>query len=160
MSNRAARRAAVSQARRRGSWEWQNVRIDPAQLAYFPAVRNIRQALRNDLYIVQVYEVDTELGMVIHLAIRTVAGAGSLGGRGGEPPWRDLQRIKNEVVSEHAEAVQVYPRQGDVVDKADMYHLFVMPPTWRIPFGLHRENGLERSAPGPQMVTPPARVLS
>lgn len=128
MSNRVQRRAAISESRNRKSWEWTPLPIDSAT----GLLSKILWATRNDFYIVQAYPSVHALGDGLHLAISTLD-------RSGEPPWRDMQRIKDELVGEDCEAVQVYPRQEDVVDQAFMYHLFVMPRSWRLPFGLHRE---------------------
>jgi hypothetical protein len=133
VSNRLNRRAAISQARKRASWEWQERDPRDYPMQDLPALARMRLAFVNDFYIVQAYDVATELGAMHHLAIRAVNGS--------EPPWRDLQRIKNELVGEEREAVQVYPKTSDVTDVAPMYHLFVLPEAWPIPFGLHRECG-------------------
>ena len=143
MSNRWQRRAAASEARKRGSWEWQDLPVDPALRDQYPAVRNVRMVYRNDFWIVQVYEFTSAvLGPMLHLAIRSIAHAGT--DRGIEPTWNELQRIKNELVSPESEAVQAYPRDADVMDQADMYHLFVLPQGWPLPFGLYSESGFVR----------------
>lgn len=135
--NRNARRAAVAQARTRRSWVWEERVIPAHELARFPAVARMRTAYVNDLYSVQVFDVATAIGPVQHLIVRATDGK-------GEPPWRDMQRIKDELIGTEAEAVQVYPRQADITDQANCYHLWVLPPAWPLPFGLHREMGLER----------------
>lgn len=48
--------------------------------------------------------------------------------------WRDLQRIKNELVGEEAEAVELYPAESRLVDTSNQYHLFAFEG-WRFPFG-------------------------
>ncbi len=53
---------------------------------------------------------------------------------GDEYPWRDLQRIKNELVGEDREAVQVFPKQGEVVDVADMAHIWLVPVGQPLPY--------------------------
>ena len=133
--NRRARRAAASDMRKRASWDWHEKEITAADREKYPACRDILRAFFNDHYSVQLYTVPTEMGLVLHLIVRAQLG--------GEPPWRDMQRIKNELVAPEAYAVQVYPARGDVVDQADVYHLWVLPR--ELPFGLHRENGLRRS---------------
>lgn len=141
MSNRHQRRAAMSESRKRQSWEWMELPIQQAR--DLPAVRNIKRAVRNDFWIVQMYEFDCAIGRLQHLMIRSVdfpRGPGS----GHEPSWQDLQRIKNELCGQDAEAVHVHPRQADVMDQADMYHLFVLPLGKGLPFGLHRECGFAR----------------
>ena len=47
--------------------------------------------------------------------------------------WRDLQRIKNEVMGEEAEAIEIYPAESRKMDVANQYHLFAF--TTQIPIG-------------------------
>ena len=46
--------------------------------------------------------------------------------------WDELQRIKNEVGYGDADAVEIYPADDDVVNVANMRHLWVLDS--RIPF--------------------------
>jgi hypothetical protein len=48
--------------------------------------------------------------------------------------WRDMQRIKNELVGEEFEAVELFPDERRLVDTSNEYGLFVFR-TWRPPFG-------------------------
>lgn len=41
--------------------------------------------------------------------------------------WRALQRIKNDLVGEEFEAIEIYPRESQLIDEANQYHLWVMP---------------------------------
>jgi len=54
-------------------------------------------------------------------------------------PWDDLQRIKNELAGEDRTAIEVFPTVSDLVDKAPMRHLWVLPSGYALPFGLHRQ---------------------
>lgn len=153
-SKRRLRRAVETQARRRASWDWIELRVNPALLVQYPTVRNVLRVVRNDFWIVQVYAFRGELGEMVHLAIRSVKRTPCAVRFDAEPCWRELQRIKNEIVGPDREAVQVYPRSGELVDDADMYHLFVYPKECPIPFGLHRENGFEPTLkPTPEELT-------
>lgn len=49
--------------------------------------------------------------------------------------WRDLQRIKNEIVGPEAEAVELFPAESRLVDGANQFHLWCGPPGMRFPFG-------------------------
>lgn len=40
--------------------------------------------------------------------------------------WRDLQRIKNELLSPEHEAVELYPAESRRVDAANQYHLWAL----------------------------------
>ncbi len=45
----------------------------------------------------------------------------------GPISWESLQKIKSEVGYGDREALEVYPRDADVVNVANMRHLWVMP---------------------------------
>lgn len=49
--------------------------------------------------------------------------------------WRDLQRIKNELCGEGDVGVEIFPRESEVMDQANMTHLWVgdrrdLPRAW------------------------------
>lgn len=57
--------------------------------------------------------------------------------------WRDMQRIKNEIVGAEAEAVELYPAESRLVDTANQYYLWVVVGmTW--PFGFNKRLVSER----------------
>ena len=66
---------------------------------------------------------------VRHLAVSSLSGT--------RPTWREMQRIKNELAGQDATAIEVYPPQDQLVDEADMFHIWVL--RGRLPFGLHIE---------------------
>lgn len=90
--------------------------------------REVRRAYRNRLYVVLVRPIRLPDGEGAHLAIRTASNA--------EPPWRDKQRIKNELFGAGRIAVEVMPNEAHKVDEADMYHMWVLPIGASLPFGL------------------------
>lgn len=50
--------------------------------------------------------------------------------------WRDLQRIKNELVGPECEAVELFPAESRLLDSANQYHLWVFAnPEVRMPLG-------------------------
>lgn len=50
--------------------------------------------------------------------------------------WRHLQRIKNALVGDEHEAVELYPAESRMVDEANQFHLWVLvDPLARFPFG-------------------------
>lgn len=50
--------------------------------------------------------------------------------------WRDMQRIKNELLGPNCEAVELYPAVERVVDTANQYHMWgVNSGTYRWPIG-------------------------
>ena len=40
--------------------------------------------------------------------------------------WRDLQRIKNELIGPEAEAVELYPRESRLIDTTNSFHLWAV----------------------------------
>lgn len=132
MSNRQQRLAARAFETRALRGVWGNWRKTPLPDG-IPGSRaggwcsEVKEAWANDLYVALIRPfLDEDGNGVIHLAIRTASNL--------EPPWRDMQRIKNEICGLEATAVQVMPPTSELVDEADMYHLWVM--SRRLPFTL------------------------
>lgn len=48
--------------------------------------------------------------------------------------WRDLQRIKNDVVGKEAEGIEVFPAESRLCDPSNYYLMWVFPK-WRVPVG-------------------------
>jgi hypothetical protein len=49
--------------------------------------------------------------------------------------WRIFQQIKNELLGEDVEAVELFPSEARLVDNANQYHLFGFPEGVRLPLG-------------------------
>jgi hypothetical protein len=50
--------------------------------------------------------------------------------------WRELWLIKNELVGEENEAIELYPAKSRLVDSANQYHLWALKdPKIKFPFG-------------------------
>lgn len=88
----------------------------------------------NDLYQVEVrpHTCGDDGGTVIvQLNIRRRDGAPC------HRDWRHFQRIKNEIVGEECEAIELYPAESRKVDTTNKYHLFAcVIPGWRFPVGM------------------------
>ncbi len=82
----------------------------------------IREARKNSVFCVLLRPL---AGGTVHLAV------GSLSGR--RPTFHEMQRIKNEIVGVEATAIEVYPPQSELVDEADMFHLWTVDP---LPFSI------------------------
>ena len=69
----------------------------------------------------------------------------------GEPrhDWRDMQRIKNDLVGEEWEAVELFPAESRLMDPSNYYLLYCAP---KIPLGVHEERRviLPRDCVAPQ----------
>lgn len=85
---------------------------------------------KNNHYQVYVYKAaeTPPFGNVIWLSIKRLD-------RKAIHDWRDLQRIKNELLAPEIEAVELYPSEERVVDTANQYHLFAFVDGYKMPFG-------------------------
>ncbi|MDW9699067.1 hypothetical protein GOC88_16570 [Sinorhizobium medicae] len=122
MSNRQQRLAARALERRglKGDWgDWRKTPLPTGIPGGSGWCKEVREAWANNIYVVLIRPFVDENGEeIIHLAIRTASNL--------EPPWRDMQRIKNEICGAEATAVQVMPPQSELIDEADMYHMWVL----------------------------------
>lgn len=55
----------------------------------------------------------------------------------GDIPWNVKQEIKNELFGKARIAVEVYPEDSHLLDVCDVYHLWVLPKGFKMPFGIH-----------------------
>lgn len=69
-------------------------------------------------------------GDIVHLSIKRLDKD-----RVGPERYRDFMRIKDELVGSEREAVEIYPARSRETDTANQYHLWVMPPMMKLPFG-------------------------
>lgn len=126
------------------SWTMQEYKIDQAgAIKMLEADMAKCETWVNDLYQVQKRYLDN--GMV-HLNIRRRDGAAVL------RDWRHFQQIKNELIGEECEAIELYPAESRKVDTSNKYHLYGAPdPEFRFPVGWEdRDVGYQehRNIPG------------
>jgi hypothetical protein len=86
---------------------------------------------RNDVYLVSVMRAagKWEGRTVVHLSIKR---------HDAQPvtDWPEKQAIKNQLVGENCEGLEVYPAESRKHDQVNRYHLWVIAdPTYRLPFG-------------------------
>jgi hypothetical protein len=82
-------------------------------------------------YTAQVCHTATVFGFIRHLKVRRRDGKDGIG-------WDVLQTIKNEMLGEDVTAVEVYPASDQVVNEANIRHLWEMPEP--LPFTLDRRS--------------------
>lgn len=78
--------------------------------------------------------IQTSIGKVEHVTI-TKKGISADGS--GDMGWAEKQQIKNELFGENRDAVEVYPKEKNLVDVCDVYHLWVFDKKYDLPFGIH-----------------------
>lgn len=92
-------------------------------------------ALRSRTYLVQVFN-EGRAGVVVRLSVNRT-GITPKGGWQQDIPWEDLQRLKREAGYGNLHAVEVFPPDEDVVNVANMRHLWVLADP--LPFAWRRE---------------------
>lgn len=123
-------KATERKALKTGQWpEWRFESFPMGRIGSSGWAYEITRAASNGAIAVLIRLIDGDMDGRLHLAIRTASSA--------ELPWRDMQRIKDEVIGEDRIAVQVYPAKARIIDQADMYHLFVLKAGDQLGFGLH-----------------------
>lgn len=88
----------------------------------------MNRAYTDGKYAVMVRTIDTPFGKVEHACIRNTGST--------DIPWKEKQKIKNELFGKERVAVEVFPRESELVDEANMYHLWVFQEGFSLPFGL------------------------
>ena len=89
--------------------------------------RATSRVFRNDLY--QVTRRALNEDGLVHLNIRRIDGRAC-------HDWRHFQQIKNELIGEECEAVELYPAESRLVDTSNKYHLVgIADPAFRFPTG-------------------------
>jgi hypothetical protein len=131
MSNKAFYRKLA--AKKFGEWEMR-IATDEQAAKYDRDRRNFRrESYLNNRYSVQISDVVTDWGLVVHLWIRRHDGE-------MVRSWSDMQRIKNELVGPERIGIEVFPPISELVDEANLAHIWVMPEDFKLPFGLGRGN--------------------
>lgn len=69
---------------------------------------------------------DQDAPTMVHLSMRTVEND-------VRHDWREMQRVKNELLGPEWEGVELYPAESRIVDTANQYHLWCVPE--RFPLG-------------------------
>jgi len=98
------------------------------------AIAESREVWLNDKYVVIVRRYPD--GAVMHLSVRRAD-------RKAARDWRDLQRIKNDIAGRDVEAVELFPAEDRLVDMANQYHLWCMPPGVRLPLGFTQRSVMD-----------------
>lgn len=88
----------------------------------------LSEAYSNKKYAVMARTIETEWGTVRHVCMRNIGDT--------DIPWREKQKIKNELFGKERIAIEVFPKESELVDHANMYHFWVLPIGVELPFGI------------------------
>ncbi|MGI0147901.1 MAG: DUF7694 domain-containing protein [Thermoplasmata archaeon] len=95
------------------------------------AKEGFSECYKNSRYTVLWRNVEHGQGELVHLSIKR-------NDRSPVHDWRDLQRIKNEVLGAEHEAMELYPAESRLIDTANQYHLWCFLGM-KAPFGYNAE---------------------
>lgn len=94
-----------------------------------------RRAAENGVFAVMVRETSAGAwGDVTHAWVRTASQATDL-------TWAEKQRIKDELFGRERVAIEVFPPRSEMVDAANLFHLWVFPKGFVLPFSLASRDG-------------------
>lgn len=80
-------------------------------------------------YYVMSREFVCELGRVQHISIEAKDGL--------PVGWNIKQQIKDELFGRDRIAIEVYPAKKELVDVMNIYHIWLLPKNFKMPFGIH-----------------------
>lgn len=83
-----------------------------------------------DGYNVMSRQIRTKWGTVEHVTIQNMSGKGDV-------PWAVKQEIKDELFGFKSTAIEVFPAKKNLIDACDVYHMWVLPKDFKMPFGIH-----------------------
>lgn len=143
--------AAERHERATGRWSpWEKVAVphgkaDPLDPEGW--TRDIHTVLKNTWLVVMVRDCNTALGIVGHASIVTAMR--------GELSWNEKQRVKDELFGPHCTAIEIFPTADHLVDAAMVFHLWILPPGFELPFGLAATQPCSRRGYRPDRPPPP-----
>jgi len=113
-----------------GKFAWKKHEV-PHIVANQPFVKNAR-CFKSPVFVVLITEeVYEEVGEMVHISV-------SRKDKRPVESWSDMQEIKNHFTGPERVGVQVFPRESDLVDLYNAYHIWVYPEGHDGPmFGLH-----------------------
>ena len=75
----------------------------------------------------------------IHAAYRTASET--------ELSWRERQSLKTHIFGPQAVGLEIMPREDRIVDDAPMFHMWIFPDGYPMPFGIHDDDPLAAFVP-------------
>ena len=97
------------------------------------ALNHYKRSLKEEVWINNIYDVSVnkfEYGPLIHLSIKLHDKSQIFGSK-----WQHFQWIKNDILGEDYEAVELYPSESRMVNTANQYHLWALKDKGRFNLG-------------------------
>jgi hypothetical protein len=110
-----------------GEWE----EISPLRWHISPTnpPPGLKRFVKNNIYSVQFFEHQTDWGLITRILIRRHDQKTTVF-------WAHKQRIKNELFGQEFTALEVFPPQSKLFDEANIYHLWILPFSMKLPIVL------------------------
>ena len=120
--NRQQRRASHSNGKKVMAAQYWST-WEEVPLTSLPSLANnkigIEKVYKNSRYIVQIFGwISTPWGPFTKVGIRRNDAAAA-------HSWSEIMRIKNELFSCNAQAIEIFPRASELVDAANMYWIWI-----------------------------------
>ena len=97
--------------------------LEPVPASEWPSnPKNMVGVYRSREFLVQVYQEENK---IIRLSVNRTEMTDN--GWSDKIEWEELQAIKNELGHGNQMAIEIYPRDKDTVNVANMRHLWVLP---------------------------------
>lgn len=90
-------------------------------------------------YVVMTRLINTSWGIIEHAFIQDKNNTAI--------SWAEKQKIKNELFGKNRTAIEVYPPDNRLVDAVNAYHLWVLPESMTLPFGIHKDDAQGEPVP-------------
>lgn len=144
-------------------------RWDPFEPAVLPARQQLEAMAAGEkfkaegfrVFMNNLYQVNVYAGIPVSPTSKVYWLSIKLRSRNVVTNWRDLQRIKNEIIGPEHEAVQLFPAESRLVDTSNQYHLWVLANEQQFPFGYVRRevaHGSHNGSKQEPFTDPPADV--
>lgn len=128
MANILFREGVARSTGRWPKWVWHD--IDNTGRGSGGWAEKAKRAAENGVFVVMVRETDAGIwGPVTHAWIRTTGEANDI-------TWAEKQQIKDELFGRERVAIEVFPPRSELVDAANLFHLWVFPVGFVMPFTL------------------------
>lgn len=118
-------------------WPVVPVEVPPPWPGELGQQANRFRVLRSRFFLIQLFR---EIVGIVRISVnRTLRDANNQWKDG--ITWDELQQIKQQCGYGDREAVEIFPPDRDVVNVANLRHLWVLPPELRLPFAWRKVEG-------------------
>ena len=117
---------------------FQQVEITAQMRDEYVLLKNCHAIYSNSRFEVQLFAIETPIGGVMQA---TFHRHGDI----EQASWEDLQRSVHELFGPEAVAIEIFPSmESEWHTKSGVRVLWILPSTWRLPFGLEFDNSWGR----------------